>query len=177
MKIFIVSIALAAVVASVGCATDPNKQVVAADAAHAADLRDEQEKKSELDAEHKQEHAALDSTHDKENGELRKDVADDKSKSAASHNAAEANVVEARRVFRAAAVARLEQVDAKTTVMERAAKKPMPMVTALRAHQVKDSATLKNLDTVIDADWFNAKTSLEVSLAALEKELAACESK
>lgn len=169
---------LAALVLSLGCATDPNKQVVAADAAHAADVRDSRAEQDNLEAQQTKDHAALDATHEKQDGSMDKKIADDASKSNKEHVAAEANVVEARRSFRASATARLDQVEVKTAVLEKAAKKgAAPMVTAVRTHLAKAKASLKSLDDVADAGWFNAKTSVEADIVALEKHLTEAESK
>lgn len=170
--------ALAALVLSLGCATDPNKQVVAADAAAAADVRDSQEDQANLEAKQKQDHAALDSTHEKQDGSMDKQIADDASKADKDHVAAEANVLEARRSYRAAAIGRLEQVDAKTVVLEKSAKKMNTQaVKNLRASYVKAKANVKSIDDATDAAWFNAKTNYDASLVALEKDLQDTESK
>lgn len=176
----IASSVLAAAVLSlvaVACATDPNKAVVAADEAHAADVRDEAADKDALQAEQAKDHAALDSAHDKERGAASKQVADDASKFREDKNAAVADVAAARRSFRADAGARLDQVTTKTAIIEKKAKKATkPSLASLKQHTDEVKKSVVELDSVADAAWFAAKTSLESSIAALEKDVSDIES-
>lgn len=174
MKSVLILAALATIVLSLGCATDPNKGVKDADAAHAADVRDTKEETARLEAGQEKDHAALDSEHTKQDANMDKQAAEDHSKYDQQHDAAESNVVEARRTFRAAATARLQQVDAKAVVLEgkRAAKKiTEPSLATLRTNCAAVKASVANLDTVSDANWFATKKAVETNLAALEKDV------
>ena len=160
---------------SFGCATDPNKQVTDANAAHAADMADTKKDTANMEAGQEQDHAALDSTHQKQDANMEKKTVDDASTFNKEREAAVANVVEARRSFRAEATARLEKVNAKATLLE--GKKVMkkvaePNLATLRTHYAAVKTTVANLDSVSDANWFNSKMTVESSLAALEKDVS-----
>lgn len=171
-------VATTASLATLGCATDPNKQVRAADAAHTADLRDVAKDRSKLEAKEETDRAAADSDHQKDESSLDKKAADNTSKFDKDRDVAMANVVEARRSYRASATARLEQVDARTTVLEnkRLAKKVVePGIAGLRSRCATVKSSVAGLDTVSDASWFATKTSVDETLAQLEKDVHAIE--
>ncbi|MDP2344772.1 MAG: hypothetical protein Q8O67_27740 [Deltaproteobacteria bacterium] len=178
MKSLITVAALAAVVASFGCATDPNKAVKAADAAHAADVRDSNQENVELTEQQKKDHAALDSDHSKQDASLDKKFADDASKGDKAHDTAKADVVEARRTFRAEALARLQTVEGKATALESKKKKSQEaLLGTLRGNCAAVSAQMTGLDGMADAQWFAGKQAVESSLAALEKDVHEIENK
>lgn len=173
---------LAAVTMSFGCATtDPNKQVKAADAAHAEDVKDTEVDTAKMAAGQEADHAALDSDHSKEDGSMEKRTADEEAKWQKERAAAEANVVEARRTFQAEAIGRLDAVDAKATAIEkkRAAKK-MPeeaTLTTLRTNYFAARTELASLGVVADGKWFVAKKALEKKIVQLEKDMGELENR
>jgi hypothetical protein len=164
---------LTALVVSIGCATDPNKQVRAADAAHTADVQATDKEGSQLAASMEKDHAALDNTHSQQAASLDKKVNDDDAKYVKDREAAGANVIEARRAFRATATTRLEQIDLKATSIEkgRGAKKVETSVAAVRTRAATAKASLSKLDAVSDSDWFASKQALETSLTDIEKDV------
>lgn len=171
-------LAIALVVLSLGCATDPNRQVVAADVAHEKDLRDNAAAKDALQADQAKDHAALDSDHVKERGVANKDAADDASAFAEAHRAAEANVEQARRAFRADVGARLDQIVTKTAAIEKKARKAtQPTLPSLKTHTAAVQQSVIDLDAVSDAAWFDQKTRIESSVVALEQDVSAIESR
>lgn len=180
MKSVVPYLAVAAVALSFGCATDPNKQMKAADAEHAADVSDTNKDKAAMEANQEKDHAALDSTHTKQDATMDKQVADNNSKFDQKKDAAEANFVEARRSFKAAAAGRLDVVAAKATALDakRAAKKVSePGIATLRTHWAAVKASVAALDTVSDANWFATQKTVDASLSDLEKEAKDIESR
>ena len=173
-------IALATVTLSFGCATDPNKEVRAADAAHANEVKAEGAAEDKLVADQRIDHAELDSEHAKQDSQLDAKVASDSVKYEADRKAAEANVVEARKAFRIAASARLEQIDAKATELERkrkAKKAVEPAIATLRADAALVRDAVMKLDAVTDAKWFNTKQEVDASIATLESDASAIEAR
>ncbi len=170
------SLAILSVLAiSLGCATDPNKQVTDANAAHAADVADTKEETANMEASQAKDHAAVDSEHEKEDASMEKQTVDDASKFNKEREAAMANVVEARRKFRADADGRLDKVNAKATLLEskRASKKiAEPTLATLRTTYASVKTLVVNLDSATDANWFNSMKAVETNLVALEKDVS-----
>lgn len=173
MKSGVPFLAVAAVALSFGCATDPNKQIKAADAEHAEDVSEAKKDKAAMEADQAKDHAALDSTHSKQDATMDKQVADNASKFDQKKDAAEANFVEARRTFKAAATGRLDVVSAKATALDakRALKKVAePGIATLRTHWAACKASVAALDSVNDTNWFATQKTVDASLTDLEKE-------
>lgn len=180
MKSTLTLIALTTLALSFGCATDPNKEVKAVDAAHAADVKETNAEEAKLASDQAVDHAVLDSQHEQQDSKMDKKVADEVVKHDADRDAAELNVVEARKSFRVSATARLEQVDAKAVELERkrAAKKAVePALANLKTQAALVRAAVTNLDTVPDAKWFATKKTVEANLASLESEVSAIETR
>lgn len=177
MKSVLTLTLLATTALSLACATtDPNKDVKAADAAHAADVRDTNEDTANLEAGQVKDHAGLDSDHVKQDADLDKQIADDAAKYYATREAAEANVVEARRTFRAAANSRLDKVENKASAIDSKHKKSTePLVAAVRKNAGVAKTALKDLDSTSDNKWFAAMQALDAKLAALEKDVGEIE--
>jgi hypothetical protein len=158
---------------SFGCATDPNKQMRAADADHAADVSATNKDKTTMEARQAEDHAALDSAHAKQDAGMDKRVADDAAKFDEKKDVAEASFVEARRTFKAAALGRIEVVDAKAAALE--TKRVMkhlvePGIAVLRTRCATMKTSVAGLDNVKDAKWFATQKELDAGIADLEKE-------
>lgn len=178
MKSVLTIAVLATTALSFACATDPNKEVRDVDAAHAADVRDNKEENAALEASQEKDHAALNSDHTKQDAGMDKQVADDASKYDKARDGAEANVVEARRSFRAEATARLDQVSAKATMLDGKHKKSQEgLLASLRTNITKVKTSVATLDTVADAKWFESMKVIEASISAVEKDVKEIENK
>jgi len=172
-SVFTVAV-LATLTISLGCATDPNKQVIAANAAHAEDVADTKAETATMEGDQAKDHAVVDSEHEKQDASMEKQTVDDAAKFNKERESAMANVVEARRTFRAEANARLEKVDAKASLLEskRSAKKVTePSLATLRSRYASVKTSVVSLDTVSDAAWFTTKKAIETNLALLEKDV------